>query len=97
MNSLVGDPARQANDPLRGYIYQILRSVVVWLNLADTEELYLEGAEGLDRVSDGEALTEQVKDTAGSGNVTLRTASVIESINHFWEHAERNSKLKLCF
>lgn len=97
VRGLVGDPARQANDSLRGYIYQVLRSIVVWLELAENEELYLEGAEDLDRINNAEALTEQVKDTAGSGSITLRTASVVDAITHFWEHATRNPAVKLRF
>ncbi|KQN07548.1 hypothetical protein ASE85_18305 [Sphingobium sp. Leaf26] len=75
----------------------MLRSALVWLDLGDTEELYLEGAKDFDRI-DGEAvLTEQVKDTAGSGNVTLRTGSVIDAITHFWGHATRNPGVTLRF
>lgn len=62
MAGLVSDPARQAQDTFRGYIYQILRSILVWLDLDDDEQLFLEGAEDLDRIDGTEALTEQVKD-----------------------------------
>jgi hypothetical protein len=79
---LKGNPARQAHDTFRGYIYQILRSIVVWLDLGDEEQPFLEGAEDLDRMDGNEALTEQVKDTVGSGNITLRTASVVDAINN---------------
>lgn len=97
MTGILGDPRRQANDALRGYIYQVLRSILVWLDLADTEELFLEGAEDLDRISGGAALTEQVKDTAGSGAVTLRTGSVIDAITHFWGHVARNPGVTVRF
>lgn len=90
MTGLVADPARQAQDTFRGYIYQILRSILVWLDLGEDEHLFLEGAEDLDRIEGTEALTEQVKDTAGSGNITLRTASVVDAINNFWMHRTRN-------
>ncbi|MDE0186317.1 MAG: hypothetical protein OXP71_12835 [Candidatus Poribacteria bacterium] len=43
------DPKRQAHNQLRGYYYQILHSVNAWLDLADDEILYLEGAEDYDR------------------------------------------------
>jgi len=36
---------------MRGYSYQVLRSVLVWIELGDDEILYLEGAEDLDRIS----------------------------------------------
>lgn len=97
VSGILGDPKRQANDALRGYVYQVLRSVLVWLDLGDEEKLYLEGAEDLDRIYGDAALTEQVKDTAGSGNITLRTRSVIDAINHFWGHAGRNPGVTLRF
>jgi hypothetical protein len=77
---LVNDPAREATDTMRGYSYQVLRSVLAWSQLDDDEVLYLEGAEDLDRVRGDEVLVEQVKDTAGSGNVTLRTQGVVEEL-----------------
>lgn len=40
MVGLVSDPARQAHDTFRGYIYQILRSILVWLDLGDNEQLF---------------------------------------------------------
>lgn len=97
MTRVEGDPARQAKDALRGYIYQILRSILVWIDLGDSEELYLEGAEDLDRIDGTVAHTEQVKDTAGSGNVTLRTPSVAEAINNYWAHATRNPGVSIHF
>ncbi len=95
MAGLVSDPARQAQDTLRGYIYQILRSILVWLDLSDDEQLFLEGAEDLDRIKGTQALTEQVKDTAGSGNITLRTASIADAINNFWTHRTRNPDIAI--
>lgn len=95
MAGLVSDPARQAKDTFRGYIFQILRSILVWLDLGDDEKLFLEGAEDLDRIDDTGALTEQIKDTAGSGNITLRTASVVDAINNFWAHRMRNPSVTI--
>ena len=97
MAGLVSDPARQAHDTFRGYIYQILRSILVWLELGDKEQLFLEGAEDLDRVDHTDALTEQVKDTVGSGNITLRTPSVVEAINNYWSHRIRNPGVAIRF
>ena len=95
MAGLVSDPARQAQDTFRGYIFQILRSILVWLDLGDDEKLFLEGAEDLDRIDDTGALTEQIKDTAGSGNITLRTVSVVDAINNFWAHRMRNPSVTI--
>ena len=56
MAGLGSDPARQAHDTIRGYIYQILLSILVWLDLGDQEQLFLEGAEDLDRTEGTDAL-----------------------------------------
>ncbi len=87
---LIGSVEREAVDSLRGYSYQMLRSIQAWLDLAAGEILVLEGAEDLDQIGLQAATTEQVKDTAGSGNVTLRSKSVLEAIGNFWGHLERN-------
>lgn len=91
LNPLANDPAREAVGPMRGYSYQILRSIDTWLELAEDEILVLEGAEDLDRIGCSGALVEQVKDTAGSGNLTLRASNAIAAIGNFWQHHSRNS------
>lgn len=35
MTGLETDPKRQAHDALRGYVYQIVRSVLIWLELGN--------------------------------------------------------------
>ena len=87
-NSLKANTSRQANDPLRGYLYQIWHSVNAWLDLADDEILYLEGAEDFDTVSDDAATAVQVKDT--KRNITLRSREVIDAINNYWELRTNN-------
>ncbi|NKM89305.1 hypothetical protein GFL54_34880 [Rhizobium laguerreae] len=82
---------------MRGYSYQILRSVEAWLDLPEGQILYLEGAEDLDRIDQAEALVEQVKDTVGSGNLTLRSATAIAAIGNFWQHCERNPDTAIQF
>jgi hypothetical protein len=57
---LQGDESRQAVAALRGYRYQILRSIHEWLTLAEGEILFLEGAEDFDRVSVTHAEATQV-------------------------------------
>lgn len=94
---LVGDPARDASAPMRGYSYQVLCSVLAWTGLQDGEALYLEGAEDFDKVTVDGATATQVKDTAGSGNVTLRSPGVLSAIGNFWGHAERNSGRQIAF
>ena len=94
---LKADPKRQATDPIRGYLYQIWHSVNAWLDLADNEILYLEGAEDFDIVSDDTATAVQVKDT--QRNITLRSQEVNDAINHYWElrtnNPDRSVKFRL--
>ena len=83
------DPKRQASDSLRGYRYQILHSVDAWLDLADNETLYLEGAEDFDIASDDTATAVQVKDTqhkkepkTGKNPIAQRLIDVMEKPPH---------------
>ena len=76
---LNADPKRQAHNQLRGYLYQIWHSVDAWLNLADDDVLYLEGAEDLDILSNDAATAVQVKDT--QHKITLRSQEVNDA-NH---------------
>ncbi len=95
---LKGSAKREAVDSLRGYSYQILRSIESWIDLPDGAILVLEGAEDLDRIEEtGAATVEQVKDTSGSGNVTLRSESVLEALGNFWDHLGRNPEVAIQF
>jgi hypothetical protein len=85
---LVNEPAREAVDSMRGYSAQVWRSVLVWLDLADLERLYLEGAEDIDLIHATVAETIQVKNFRG--NVTLRSKDVVAAIDNAWSHQERN-------
>jgi hypothetical protein len=92
---LINDPAREAAAAMRGYWAQVWRSVLTWMDLGDTERLYLEGAEDIDRISGLAAETIQVKDVAG--NVTLRSGDVIEAIDNAWAHQQRNQRHTIRF
>ena len=92
---LIANSKRQANDPLRGYRYQILCSVEAWLDLADDETLYLEGVEDFDIVSNNVATLVQVKDTRR--NVTLKSKEVIDAVNHYSEFRTKRSDLTVKF
>jgi hypothetical protein len=85
---LINDPAREATASMYGYASQIWRSVLIWLDLQDTERMYLEGAEDIDLIHGAAAETTQVKYTAG--NITLRSPDVVEAINNAWLNQERN-------
>ena len=92
---LKANSKRQATDSLRGYRYQILHSVKVWLDLAEDEILYLEGVEDFDIVSDSAATLVQVKDT--QHNITLRSQEVNDAINHYWESQTKYPDLTIKF
>jgi hypothetical protein len=90
---LVGDPAREAVDVMRGFDHQVWCTVLEWLRLAPDHQLYVEGAEDLDVHGDGIARATQVKDVAGS--VTLKT--VLGSIVDFWGHQSTNPSVTVHF
>lgn len=95
--ALVADPARNASAAMRGYSYQVLCSVLAWIQLADGEALYLEGAEDFDKVAMNAVTTTQVRDTAASGSVTLRSSGVQKAIGNYWEHIQRNTGRNISF
>ena len=92
---LEADVSRQAVASLDGYAYQIWRSVLEWLTLAADETIELEGNEDIDRLWPGEAQTIPVKNTAGSGSLTLRSPDVVNAINNFWKARQRNAGVRL--
>ena len=87
---LVGDKRRQATDSIRGYVYQAYQSVLAWMRLGKDEVLFLEGAEDFDVHSADGVTATQVKDTAGSGTLTLRSADAVAAINNVWRHQQNN-------
>jgi len=90
VEGLAGDKRRQATDAIRGYVYQAYQSVLAWMRLGEEEVLFLEGAEDFDVHSADGATATQVKDTAGSGTVTLRSGDAVDAINHLWLHKKNN-------
>jgi hypothetical protein len=84
-----GDVARQAVDSLRGYAYQVLASALAWVDLGETERLYLEVAEDYAVMARNLGAV-QVKDTAASGSVTLKNLNVREAITSFVDLVARN-------
>lgn len=85
---LPGDPARQAIPSLRGYAYQIWRTIDRWLRLKPGEILYIECAEDMD-IAEMEGTTAvQVKDT--ETKISLASQDAREAILHFWELRQRS-------
>ena len=90
-----GDPRRQAVASLRGYAYQLYASALAWFGLDVGEELHLEVAEDYAVLSQGALDAVQVRDTAASGALTLRSAGVAQTIDAFVDLLARNPGRRL--
>jgi len=85
-----GDAARQAVDSLRGYAYQVLAATLAWIDIDEKSRLFLEVAEDYAIIA-GKALhAVQVKDTEGSGSVTLNNENIRKAVAAFVDLVERN-------
>jgi hypothetical protein len=90
IDSFETNPKRDASDSIRGYVYQIYQSLIAWMELDSEEILFLEGAEDFDVHSSSNVVTTQVKDLSSS--LTLRSKSIIETIDNYWVHQSKNRK-----
>jgi hypothetical protein len=80
--ALDAEKSRQASHVLRGFDYQIWRSVLRWVSLNDTDHLYLECAEDFAVTSPaGDATAVQVK--ASERPITLGDAQARGAIGNF--------------
>ena len=68
---------------------------LAWIDLGETERLYLEGAEDFDRLTGLSAETIQTKDV--TGNITLRSVDVVEAIDNAWANQQRNPQYTIKF
>ena len=84
------EPARQAVNALRGYVYQLVASALAWIDIRDDGRLYLEVAEDYAVVADHALSAVQVKDTRKSGTITLNSNSVRKAIAAFVDLVNRN-------
>ena len=80
---LQGARARQAVDSLRGYAYQVLATTLAWRHIGDDSRLVLEVAEDYAILADQALRLVQIKDTEGSGTVTLNSAGVRKAVESF--------------
>ncbi|KQP52480.1 hypothetical protein ASF41_12585 [Methylobacterium sp. Leaf111] len=89
--------ARQAVAALRGYVYQIYRSLHAWLALRQDEILLLEVAEDYTRLARGEIDVFQVK--AQQKPATLRDLGVVKAIAAFWalQAVNRDSSVRMTY
>lgn len=88
-----GDPAREAIDSLRGYVYQIYQSALAWTEIKGGEFLFLEVAEDFAIVAAKALEAVQVKETAG--RVTINSDDIVASIDSFVELQEKNPSLNV--
>src|SRR5438552_3399525 len=94
---------RDAWAAIRGYTYQVDRTVVSWLKLGPGEALELECGEDIDLLApsvlaldlDFQRTLEQVKCLDRS--VTLRSTSTREALCGFTDHFQENPSLVLRF
>ena len=84
------DAARQAIDSLRGYAYQVLAAALAWFDIDENGRLFLEVAEDYTVVVKDALSAVQVKDTLGSGSVTLNSPNVRAAIAAFVDLVDRN-------
>jgi len=80
---------------IKGFAYQICRSVDAWLRLSESEALYLEGGEDFDILQTHRATAVQVKHR--SRPITLRSWDVIKAINDFWDLKKKNPRIDVRF
>ena len=86
---------RQAVCALRGYAYQVWASALAWSRLQPGEVMLLEVADDYSVLSADALDLKQVKDTVGSGSVTLMTQGVQDAINRLWRFRKVNSGLRV--
>ena len=89
------DVARQAVDSLRGYAYQALATARAWLDIDEHSRLYLEVAEDYATIAQQALSAVQVKDTKGSGPVTLNSTSVRNALAAFVDLVDRNPDIRV--
>lgn len=82
---------RQAISSLRGYIYQIYQSLNAWITIEEDQILLLEVAEDFAVLAKNALKGVQVKDTASTGSVTLKTDSVADTIKSLWQFQQANT------
>ena len=87
-----GDAERQAVNSIRGYAYQALAAALAWVDIEEKGRLYLEVAEDYAVVVERAFSAVQVKDTKGSGSVTLNSGNVRDAITSFVDLVGRNPR-----
>lgn len=89
------DVRRQAIDVWRGFEYQLFQALHAWLKLTDDAVLFLEVAEDHATLAGNQIEQTQVKDTKGSGNISLRSDPVVNLIESHWRLREANPAMNI--
>lgn len=102
MSPFQRDKRRDAFGVIRGFSYQIERTIVAWLTLVPGTRLLLEAGEDIDYVrretldaGGDHRLLEQVK--WRSRSISLRSPEVVESLANFLAHRTLNPETTLTF
>jgi energy-coupling factor transporter ATP-binding protein EcfA2 len=90
-----GNPKRSAVSSIVGYVYQFWVTLWSWINLSDSEKLYIECGEDFEIEEKDGVVSVQVKNKQSS--ITLNSQDVIDAINNFWELVQLNPKVTLDF
>lgn len=96
-------PGRDAQPAIDGYVYQVVATVLAWLNLAENQHLDLEAGEDIDLVEQEAAIeaseagrtVQQVHKR--SRTITLRSRKTVQAIANFCAHCKTNSDTVLKF
>lgn len=94
---LSADEARQAIAALRGYGYQLYASALAWIALKGDEKLALEVIEDYAVVAGSALRGVQVKDTANSGTITLKSKPVADLLDGFVDTVSRNPEANVTY
>lgn len=96
-------PGRGAQPAIDGYVYQVVATVLAWLNLAEGQRLELEAGEDFDLVeresaSEGADAARTVQQVhKRSRTITLRSPKTVSAIANFCAHRKINSDAVLRF
>jgi hypothetical protein len=96
-------PGRDAQPAIDGYVYQVVATVLAWLNLAEGQHLELEAGEDFDLVereaasvaADASRTVQQVH--RRSRTITLRSPKTVQAIANFCAHRKTNRDAVLKF
>lgn len=92
-DTLLRNSARDASASMRGYHYQIWRTIEAWLYLQADERIYIECGEDFDIVREGATEATQVKSSVRS--ISLNSTEVKEAIWNYWKLSDQG-QLNVC-